>query len=107
MEDKSILGLTKIRRNRGISLEQISQDTKIGRRSLEAIECGDFSKLPGGIYTTSYLRQYARAIDFDENTLLDYYYAETGQSENRTGSQRREERDAVSGLKPASISNPG
>jgi cytoskeletal protein RodZ len=73
-EDKNSLGLARIRRDRGISLEQIAESTKIGVRSLEAIERGEFRKLPGGIYTTSYLRQYARAIHFDEATLLAAYH---------------------------------
>ena len=72
-DENSFLGLTTIRRNRGISLEEISASTKISVRSLEAIERGDFRKLPGGIYNTNYIRQYARAIDYDESTLLDSY----------------------------------
>lgn len=72
-EEKGVLGLSKIRRNRGISLEQIAQTTKIGVRSLEAIEQGDFAKLPGGIYNTSYIKQYARAIDYDETAILAVY----------------------------------
>lgn len=72
-EEKSVLGLAKIRCNRGISLEQIAQSTKIGVRALEAIEQGDFAKLPGGIYNTSYIKQYARAIDYDESALLAVY----------------------------------
>jgi len=74
--DGSVLGLATIRRNRGISLEQIAETTKIGVRSLRAIEGGDFRKLPGGIYTTSYIRQYAKAIDFDETQLLAFYRAQ-------------------------------
>src|SRR5437588_5968400 len=74
IEDKGVLGLSTIRRNRGISLEQIADSTKISIRSLEAIEQGDFRKLPGGIYNTSYIKQYARAIDFDESTLLAAYH---------------------------------
>jgi len=76
--DGSVLGLATIRRNRGISLEQIAETTKINIRSLKAIEGGDFQKLPGGIYNTSYIRQYARAIDFDEAELLAFYRARTG-----------------------------
>jgi cytoskeletal protein RodZ len=77
-QDESILGLATIRRNRGISLEQIAECTKISVRSLRAIEGGDFQKLPGGIYNTSYIRQYARAIDFDEAELLAFYRASMG-----------------------------
>ena len=77
-EDGSVLGLATIRRNRGISLEQIAEATKISVRSLRAIEGGEFQKLPGGIYNTSYIRQYARAIDFDEAELLAFYRAQMG-----------------------------
>lgn len=54
---------------------EISNQTKIGVAYLEAIEQGQFGKLPGGIYSTSYIRQYARAIQCDEAHLLDCYYA--------------------------------
>ena len=69
-EPSSILGLATIRKNRGITLEQIASDTKISVRLLEAIERGEFRKLPGGIYDTNYIRQYARAIDYDEAPIL-------------------------------------
>jgi cytoskeletal protein RodZ len=89
-EENSVLGLATIRKNRGISLQQIAASTKIGVRSLEAIERGDFQKLPGGIYSTSYIRQYARAIDYDEIALLEFYHRETGAgTPSRTGDDSR------------------
>ncbi len=81
-EEKSVLGLKAIRRNRGVSLEQIADSTKISIRSLEAIEQGDFRRLPGGIYNTSYIRQYAKAIDYDESTLLAYYHREMARADS-------------------------
>jgi cytoskeletal protein RodZ len=81
-EEKSVLGLTTIRRNRGISLEQIAESTKISIRSLEAIEQGEFRKLPGGIYNTSYIRQYARAIEYDECALIAFYKGEMARAES-------------------------
>lgn len=65
--------LVLCRQEKAISLRQIADSTKINVRYLEAIECGDFHKLPCGIYASSYLRQYARAVDFDEAALLRYY----------------------------------
>lgn len=100
-EEKSVLGLSTIRRNRGISLEQIADSTKIGIRSLEAIEQGDFRKLPGGIYNTSYIRQYARAIDYDECALIAFYKREMARSED-TGSSGRNGGGTYGGLRPAS-----
>ena len=99
-EEKSVLGLATIRKNRGISLAQIAETTKIGVRSLEAIERGDFQKLPGGIYSTSYIRQYARAIDYDESALLEFYHRETGGGTSRGDGNN--DRDSAGGLRPAS-----
>ena len=65
--------LAALRRQKGISLRQIADATKIGVRYLEAIECGQFAKLPGGIYNVSYIRQYARAVDVNEVELIERY----------------------------------
>ena len=73
MRDTSILGVKIWRQQKGISLETIAASTKLSVRHLEAIESGDFSRLPGGIYNTNYIKQYARAIEFDEADLLAFY----------------------------------
>lgn len=67
-----------MRTKAGKSLQDISSDTKITVRNLEAIESGNFSRLPGGVYATSYIRQYARAIGYDEFELLAHYHSVTG-----------------------------
>jgi cytoskeletal protein RodZ len=108
MEDESsVLGLATIRRNRGISLEQIAESTKISMRSLQAIERGDFQKLPGGIYTTSYIRQYARAIDFDEAELLAFYRAQAHPAGGAPESAPRRDGNGLigGGFRPASITS--
>ena len=63
-----------VRRAKGISLEDIRRSTSISLRFIEAIEAGNFTKLPGGLYSTSYIRQYSKAIGFDESILLLRYY---------------------------------
>ena len=99
-EEKTVLGLTTIRRNRGISLEQIANSTKISIRSLQAIEQGEFRKLPGGIYNTNYIKQYARAIDYDESTLLDFYHREMARAVG--GSREGAKGDQMfGGMRPA------
>lgn len=56
--------LTTLREQRGISLGQIANNTKIRLHYLEIIEAGQFVKLPGVIYNTSYIRQYAACDRF-------------------------------------------
>ncbi len=63
------------RRKVGVSLEQIATDTKISIRFLQAIEAEEFDGLPGGVFRTSYIRQYAAAIGFNEDRLLACYRA--------------------------------
>jgi len=72
------LDLPALRQTKGISLRQIADTTKISLRFLQAIEQGEFDQLPGGIYTISYIRQYARAIDCEESQLLAYYRSSMG-----------------------------
>ena len=72
------LDVAAVRKSKGITLDQISDTTKLGKNFLRAIEDGEFKKLPGGIFSTSYIRQYARAIDINEEDLLAEYYERTG-----------------------------
>jgi cytoskeletal protein RodZ len=80
--------LITVRRKKGVSLQDISETTKIGVNYLRAIEEGEFAKLPGGIYSTSYIRQYARAIDYNESELLELYYRATGLRPQATTADR-------------------
>ncbi len=75
----SLPNLAGIRATKGISLQDISAATKITLRYLEAIERGEYEKLPGGVYNVSYIRQYARAVACDEGELVERYrkYART------------------------------
>jgi hypothetical protein len=53
--------LVSIRRSSRLTLEQIADTTKISMGYLQAIENGSLEKLPGGVYRSNYLRQYAEA----------------------------------------------
>ncbi len=101
-EENNFLALSTIRKNRGISLQQIAEATKISVRALEAIEHGQFQKLPGGIYNTSYIRQYARAIDYDEGAILAAYHQMTGASGPSAGAGNHNGKGMFGGYHPAS-----
>ncbi len=65
--------LRREREMRGVSLEEISEATKISIRFLQAIENEEFSKLPGGIFARSFIRTYARYLGLDEESILADY----------------------------------
>jgi len=61
------------RETRGIALRDISENTRIAMRYLEAIEGDDYRRLPGGIFNRSFIRAYAKFIGFDEETAIEEY----------------------------------
>jgi len=67
------LHLKQAREGRGISLRQIASATKISTGALEALERGDFSRLPGGIFSRAFVRAYADEVGLDpEQTVREY-----------------------------------
>ena len=61
--------LRRERLKRNLELGQIAQELKIASRFLEAIETGQLDKLPGGIFTRSFIIQYARFLDLDQEKI--------------------------------------
>jgi cytoskeletal protein RodZ len=65
--------LRAARRARGISVQQISQITKIPPATLDALEQGQFARLPGGLFTRAFLRSYAVEVGLDPGeTVRDF-----------------------------------
>src|SRR4051812_44955604 len=61
------------REQRGISLRQIAETTKISVSALEALERNDISRLPGGIFSRAFVRSYAAQIGVDpEQTVREF-----------------------------------
>ncbi len=73
--------LQREREMRGITLEEIADSTKIGTRSLRALEQEDFDKLPGGIFNKGFVRAYARYLGIDEEQAVTDFLAAAGESE--------------------------
>jgi cytoskeleton protein RodZ len=63
--------LRRERLKRNLELGQIAQELKIASRFLEAIEAGQLDKLPGGVFTKSFIIQYARLMGLDEKTIAN------------------------------------
>lgn len=57
------------RERRGITLQSVADRTKIGSSMLKALERGDCSRWPGGIYSRAWIRAYAAAIGLDPDDI--------------------------------------
>jgi cytoskeleton protein RodZ len=74
--------LRREREMRGITLDEITESTKISRRHLEALEGEHFEQLPGGVFNKGFVRAYARFLGIDEDrAVADYSAASNEQPE--------------------------
>lgn len=62
--------LQQARLDKGMSLDEIQQKTKIQARYLNAIENGQFEQLPGTFYERAFVRQFANALDLDADAFV-------------------------------------
>lgn len=65
--------LRRAREERGISLAEIQNSTKIRLRYLEALERGEFTVIPGEVYVRGFLQNFASAVGLDPRELLEAY----------------------------------
>jgi cytoskeleton protein RodZ len=67
--------LRRERETRGITLDQIATVTKVGTRSLKALEDENFAILPGGIFNKGFVRSYAKFLGLNEEQAVADYQA--------------------------------
>lgn len=72
--------LRSAREEKGISLRHIANATKISMGALEALERNDFQRLPGGIFTRSFVRAYAQEVGLDPDQAVEDFVAEAGEA---------------------------
>ena len=65
--------LRKVRVYKNISLEQLSEETKISRTYLQAVEDNNFDKLPARVFVRGFVVQLAKALGLDENKVAKSY----------------------------------
>ena len=67
--------LRTTRESKGISLDQVSVDTKLAVRYIEALESENFSAFPGEAYITGFIRNYSAYLELNADEILSMYRA--------------------------------
>ncbi len=70
--------LKREREKKGLSHAQISQQTRLRPRFLEAIENEEWDLLPAPTFVKGFIRSYARILGLDEERVVDLYREEAG-----------------------------
>ena len=77
--------LKRRREERQMTLSDISEATRIGIRFLKAIDTDNYSVLPGGLFTRSFIRAYAKEIGMSEEEAISLYNQQMGQPTTELG----------------------
>lgn len=68
--------LRREREKQGLTIKDIENETSIRSLYITAIENGDYDSLPGDVYTKGFIRNYAKALNLDSDSLLRQYNSE-------------------------------
>ena len=61
--------LRQERERQNLSIEDIEQGTSIRALYIEAIENGEYDKLPGTVYTKGFIKNYAKFLGLDADAM--------------------------------------
>ena len=80
VSDRRGLGerLKRQRERRGVTLQQISHSSKVPASLFAALEAGDCSRWPAGLYARAYVRAYADAIGLNPDETVEEFVAAFG-----------------------------
>ncbi len=68
--------LKEARLEKGYSLDDLQEITKIQKRYLVGIEEGNYASMPGSFYVRAFIKQYAEAVGLNPNEILKQYQNE-------------------------------
>jgi transcriptional regulator with XRE-family HTH domain len=83
--------LRRLRIQRGITLEQIADQTKVSVDLWKGLERNDFGRWPSGIYARAYVRSYAEAVGVDGDETVDEFCRNFPQGDRRVARLVREQ----------------
>ena len=65
--------LKAAREEKGLSLDDLQQLTKIQKRYLIGIEKGDYAMMPGKFYVRAFIKQYAEAVGIEPEEIFELF----------------------------------
>jgi len=77
--------LLTAREERGLTLEAVSQESKIPVTTLQHLETDNFEAIPAKVYATGFLRTYGQILGLDPAQLINKYEVQTGQTHKSRG----------------------
>lgn len=87
--------LREAREERGISVSEVAEQTRISPLYISSIEKDDYKPLPGGIFNKGFVKSYAKFIGIDEHEALQDYARIVTETEGKEDDGLRKYRPEV------------
>lgn len=87
--------LRQAREERGITISEVAEQTRISPLYIESIEKDEFKILPGGIFNKGFVKSYAKYVGVDENEALQDYARQMAAAETEPLDEYRNYRPEV------------
>lgn len=73
--DKKTLGeyIQEVRKERGVSIDEIVRETNMSKNYLESIEADNFGVFPGETYAMGFIATYADVLEISRDTAINMY----------------------------------
>jgi transcriptional regulator with XRE-family HTH domain len=84
--------LEEARRQRGLSIQEVSDRIRVRPEFLEALEAMNVKVLPGKAYALAFLRSYAKTLGLDENAIAEQFQDECALTREDAKKQIRDPR---------------
>ena len=99
--------LRQEREQQNLSIEDIEQGTSIRVLYIEAIEAGEYDKLPGTVYTKGFIKSYAKFLGMDVDAVVKEFLADMAElnppepvATEETAAQTSENKNEVKPVQP-------
>ena len=76
------------RGEKGLTVAQVTQKTRIPREFIEAVEADELERLPAAVYTRSHIRRLCREYGVDHDAALAQFDRQSGQSKTEESRDR-------------------
>lgn len=71
---RSVLAVARVAQN--LTIADVARQLRLSERQVEALEAGDFDRLPGPVFVRGFMRNYARLLKLDPDRVLSSIQSE-------------------------------
>lgn len=68
--------LRSARQKRGLKIEAVAKELSINKKYLEALEKGNFNKVPAGAYSKNFLKEYCLFLGINRDEIIEIFQKE-------------------------------